>query len=177
MNGWCFCANTKLWERTEGIKKINYELCTDPTYNKNIQTMLQKQGWKKLSGQRLSDEEIYNNLYLFLGGRLDMRALSSRATRLQHHTVVRTFISDGCTVINNVFPLWAIKYFHSGSLGWSGELKGASTVVVEGWRIFGAQNFPSSLKQRRVATHHIQWCYYVCWFSFSSDIKYFSCFC
>lgn len=88
---------------------------------------------------------------------------SPRAPRLQHHTVIWTFISDGCTVINNVFPLWAIKYFHSGSLGWSAELKGASTVVVEGRRIFGAQNFPSSLKQRRVATHHIQWCYYVCW--------------
>lgn len=45
-------------------------------------------------------------------------------------TLFWTFIPDGCTVINNVFPLWAIKYFHSGSLGWSAELKGASTLVV-----------------------------------------------
>lgn len=37
--------------------------------------------------------------------------------------------------------------FHSGSLGRSVELKGASTVVVKEPRIFGAQNFPSSLKQ------------------------------
>lgn len=65
-----------------------------------------------------------------------------------------TLKPDGCTVINNVFPLWAIKYSVSGSLGWSGELKGASTVVVEGRGIFGTQNFPSSLKQPWVVTHH-----------------------
>lgn len=29
------------------------------------------------------------------------------------------------------FPLWAIKYFHSGSLGSSATLKGAPTVVVK----------------------------------------------
>lgn len=70
-----------------------------------------------------------------------------------------TFIRDGSTVINNVFPFWAIKYFNSGSLVWSAELKGASTVVVEGQRIFAAQNFPSSLKQHWVVT---RWSYYVC---------------
>lgn len=70
------------------------------------------------------------------------------AAQFQHHTV-----TDGCTVKNNVFPSCAIKYFRSGSLDWSAELKGASAVVVAGWRMFGAQNFLSKNSSRQL-------CYY-----------------
>lgn len=46
-------------------------------------------------------------------------------------TATQTLIPDGFKILNNVFPSWAIKYFHSGSLGSSAELKGASIAVVK----------------------------------------------
>lgn len=98
-------------------------------------------------------------------------------------TQLWTFIPDGETVINNVFPLWTIKYFHSGSLGWSGELKGASAVVVEELRTFGGRNFPSSLKQRWAATRRRLVLSLLPVIAvnkkhdFRSNIKYFSWFC
>lgn len=50
--------------------------------------------------------------------------------------------------LNHVFPLWAIKYFLSGSLDWSVELKGASSVVVEEFWMFGAHDFPMQTDER-----------------------------
>jgi len=78
---------------------------------------------------------------------------------------------DDWAVINNVFPLWAIKYFHRDSLDSSAELKGASTVVVAGPWIFGAHSLPPRLKQRRVATHC--WIMLSLWPVMSGDRKCF----
>lgn len=172
MSGWYFLKIQALGN-TMGTKHINYELCLHPKYGISIQVLqkrqtlfqnkvkkksflrasLDMQNGKMLVPSEQSEKKhfqikkyIITFIYLWMDGWACMHF--PRATRLQ----LWTFMPDGCTVINNVFPFWAIKYFNSGSLVWSAELKGASTVVVEGRRIFGAQNFPSSLKQRWVVT-------------------------
>ena len=105
--------------------KVRKITCTTGCWRRNRQW-----GRKKLVRQR--------NAYLFTSGLAC--TLDPCATRRHRHA--DTFRADGSSVINNVFPSWAIKYFPSGSLGWSGEPKGASTLVVRGRRRFGAPEFP-----------------------------------
>lgn len=185
---------------------MHYELCTDPKYCKFIQVLQQRHtllldktqkklsetvwscssGWCPQTQQGKKTEFQTNKCittFFFVSGWTAGHAFTFLVLLGSDVTQIWTFIPDGWTVINNVFPLWAIKYFHSGSLGWSAELKGASAVVVEELRIFGGRNFPSSLKQRWAATRrrivfsllpvmvgNRKHC-------FSSNIKYFSCFC
>ena len=154
-----------------------------------------KRGWKRASWEMMSahgrrdvdairtdgqtekhipDKEIYNNLYLSSDW-MARHACTFPVLLSFNITHLWTLKPDGCTVINNVFPLWAIKYSVSGSLGWSGELKGASIVVVEGRGIFGTQNFPSSLKQNWVVTHHrmmVLFCLPVMWWEELSHFQW-----
>lgn len=58
----------------------------------------------------LSNKEYsVTSVYLWIGGLVSI--YFPCAAQFQHHTVM-----DGCSVINNVFPSYAIKYFHSGGL-------------------------------------------------------------